>query len=141
MSVFGVTLVRIFPHSDWIRRYTVSLRIQSEYGKMQTRITPHMDTFYAVVTFKVMSDIFLLFYLKPLKPLCYRRAFWNSGKKILFHFKSSFLASDIQILEFLDLKHHDVMLKHETRNTFPWIIWEVNTVCSKNILQKMRPGN
>ena len=30
-------------------RYTVSLRIQSEYRKIQTRITPNTDTFYAVL--------------------------------------------------------------------------------------------
>ena len=29
-------------------RYGVSLRIQSECGKMWTRITPNMDTFHAV---------------------------------------------------------------------------------------------
>ena len=29
-------------------RYSVSLRIQYECGKMQTRITPNTDTFYAV---------------------------------------------------------------------------------------------
>ena len=34
MSVFGVILVRFFPHSDWIR----------------TRITPNTDTFHAVST-------------------------------------------------------------------------------------------
>ena len=32
LSVFGVILVRIFPHSNWIR----------------TRVTPNKDTFYAV---------------------------------------------------------------------------------------------
>ena len=41
VSVFGVILVRIFPHSDWI-----SLRIHSECGKVRTRITPNKDTFY-----------------------------------------------------------------------------------------------
>ena len=30
------------------KRYSVSLRIQSESGRMQTRITPNTDTFYAV---------------------------------------------------------------------------------------------
>ena len=30
-------LARIFPHSDWIRRDGVSLRIQSECGKIRTR--------------------------------------------------------------------------------------------------------
>ena len=29
-------------------RYGVSLRIQSDCGKMRTRITPNMDTFYAM---------------------------------------------------------------------------------------------
>ena len=29
-------------------RYKVSLRIQSECGKIRTRITPNTDTFYAV---------------------------------------------------------------------------------------------
>ena len=33
MSVFGVIMVRIFPHSDWI----------------QTRITPNTNAFHAVV--------------------------------------------------------------------------------------------
>ena len=30
-------LVCIFPHSGWIRRFTVNLRIQPEYGKIRTR--------------------------------------------------------------------------------------------------------
>ena len=30
------------------QRYKVALRIQSECGKMQTRITPNMNTFHAV---------------------------------------------------------------------------------------------
>ena len=62
MSVFGVFLVRIFPHLDWIRRDTPylpafspnagkilrSLRIQSEWGKIRTRKTRTTDTFHAV---------------------------------------------------------------------------------------------
>ena len=44
VSVFAVILVRIFPHSDWIRR---DLRIQFECGKIRNRITPNTDTFYA----------------------------------------------------------------------------------------------
>ena len=31
-------------------RYSVSLRIQSKYGKIRTRITPNTDAFYAVVS-------------------------------------------------------------------------------------------
>ena len=55
VSVFGVFLVRIFPHLDWTRRDTsffVSLRIQSKCGKRRTRKTPNMDTFYAVYEMK-----------------------------------------------------------------------------------------
>ena len=33
-------------------RYSVSLRIQSECGKIRTRITPNRDTFYAVSRFR-----------------------------------------------------------------------------------------
>ena len=46
VSVFGVILVHIFPHSHWIQRDP--LRIQSECRKIRTRKTLHMDTFYAV---------------------------------------------------------------------------------------------
>ena len=41
-------LVRIFPHSDWTDRYLVSLRIQSECGKIRTRKTPYLDKFHTV---------------------------------------------------------------------------------------------
>ena len=53
VSVFGVIHVRIFPHSNWIRE--VSLRIQSEYGKIRTRITPNTDTFHTVYRNHEMS--------------------------------------------------------------------------------------
>ena len=43
VSVFGVILVRIFPHSERIRRDTL--------WKMRTRITSNTDTFYAVNAF------------------------------------------------------------------------------------------
>ena len=46
VSVFGIILVRIIPHSDWIE---VSHRIQPECRKMRTRIAPNTDTFYAVL--------------------------------------------------------------------------------------------
>ena len=34
--------------SDWIRRDTPCFRIQFECGKIRTRITPNMNTFYSV---------------------------------------------------------------------------------------------
>ena len=62
MSKYGVFLVCVFPYPDWMRRFTscfpvfrltteiyfVNLLIQSKYGKIQTRKTPYLDTFYAV---------------------------------------------------------------------------------------------
>ena len=36
-------------------RYSVSLRIQSECGKMRTRITPNTDTFYAVLLRRIVT--------------------------------------------------------------------------------------
>ena len=41
-------------------RYGVSLRIQSECGKMQTRITPNTDTFYAVLPFLYIKTGFYI---------------------------------------------------------------------------------
>ena len=38
--------------------YVASLRIQPECGKMRTRITPNTDTFYAVMLFYFMWNLF-----------------------------------------------------------------------------------
>ena len=40
-----------------MKRYGVSLRIQSECGKIRTRITPNTDTFHAVLLFLVPNKI------------------------------------------------------------------------------------
>ena len=59
MSVFGDFLVRIFPHSDWIRgAYSVSLCIQSKCWKIRTRKTPNTDTFRAVNKQDINHDFF-----------------------------------------------------------------------------------
>ena len=50
VSVFGVILVRIFPHSDWIR---------TECGKMRTRKTPNANIFTQCVRLK---GLIMLFY-------------------------------------------------------------------------------
>ena len=58
MSVFGVILIRIFLHSNWISLYLfVSLRIQSECGKIRTRITQNTSTFHAVSLIKRKKKI------------------------------------------------------------------------------------
>ena len=71
VSVLWVFLVRIFPHSDWIRR--VSLRILSEGEKILTRKTLNMDTFYAVISF----DLF--------------RYLWQTSVKIILDCTNVFL--------------------------------------------------
>ena len=49
------------------KKYRVFLYIQSECGKMRTRITPNTDTFYAVLKFRVplnlTSSIYRLLYV------------------------------------------------------------------------------
>ena len=45
MSVFGVTMDGLPLFGLNTERYGVPLRIQSECGKMRTRITPNTDTF------------------------------------------------------------------------------------------------
>ena len=44
-------------------RYGVSLRIQSEFGKMRTRITPNTDIFHAELT--LLRDESQLFHQTP----------------------------------------------------------------------------
>ena len=39
---------------------------------------------------------------------------------------------DFRILDFQISWHHE-MPKHEKRNTFYWIIWKINKVCSWNL--------
>ena len=74
-SYFGPHFCHIFPHLDWIRtaffphfpafglnteRYSIYLRIHSKCGKMRSRITPNMDTFYAVFFSQLWGCICLL---------------------------------------------------------------------------------
>ena len=47
-ELFWTAFSRIRTESGEIRRYGVSLRIQSECGRILTRITPNTDTFHAV---------------------------------------------------------------------------------------------
>ena len=58
VPVFGVILVRIFPHSDWIRRDTAylcpSLRTQSKWVQVLTRITPNTGAFSAVRLIRII---------------------------------------------------------------------------------------
>ena len=51
-------LVRISPHSDWIRRDTKYLFVFSpNVGKCGPEITPHLDTFHAVLFLSYIAHI------------------------------------------------------------------------------------
>ena len=54
-------LFRTFPHSDWIRKNSSYLRIQSECGKIRTEKTPYLDTIHTVnetkfISFRSLAD-------------------------------------------------------------------------------------
>ena len=75
VSVFGVILVCILPHSDWKHKINTSLCIQSECGKMQTRITLYKDihnrqwNIHKILTYFGETD---QWYLNFLKTIVYR---------------------------------------------------------------------
>ena len=68
MSVFGVIPVRIFPSFSRIRtEYGEILRIspysvlmQENEGKMRTKITLNMDTFYAATVVALLANLLLI---------------------------------------------------------------------------------
>ena len=80
-SVSGVILVHIFPHLDWIRRDT--LRIQSECGKIRTRITLNTDTFYEVLIVRSEVDTLILSWQKC---LWYRNQSFDLQSKSIYWF-------------------------------------------------------
>ena len=76
MSVFGVFLVRIFQHSNWIRKFVNLCKslYSVECGKIRTRKTPDRDAFYAVLnnnSNKKQSE-------KPKIPLSQRKLWRNN---------------------------------------------------------------
>ena len=59
-SYFGPHFSRIFPQSAWIRSSPYSVRMRENAGKIQTRIIPNTDTFYAVTFQWIFSNILKL---------------------------------------------------------------------------------
>ena len=56
MFVFGVILIRIFPHLDLIWTDTP---YQSECGKIRIRIAPNTNTCHSVVCYYEVSNLFI----------------------------------------------------------------------------------
>ena len=69
-------------------RYFVSIRIQSEWGKMPTRITPNTDTFHAVLIISFVTFI---------KIFRWRNLIWNQQR--LLHNKKKFKQNSAVHLE------------------------------------------
>ena len=62
MSAFGVFLVRIFKHLDWIHRDTEYLSVFSpNWGKIRARKTPNTDTFYSIMIPGNIQNLILIF--------------------------------------------------------------------------------
>ena len=99
-------LVRIFPHSDWIRRGTKYLSVFSpNAGKYGPQISPYLDTFHAVLIWSLQVTVnrfgiltcyylqwnFLAVPIKRLKDLPSRLTFfplrWLWSKVTLGHCK------------------------------------------------------
>ena len=128
-NIHGVKGVRIRSYSGShfsafglnTERYRVSFRIQSECGKMRTRITPNTDTIYAVIArpFLVIlrliwwhiAYIFLLVILgwsvsaDTLNFLNFRA---QSGKQILRWYKSALTCVHLFLNNVFDLTLHPV---------------------------------
>ena len=93
MSVFGFFLVRIFPHSDWIRRNTENLSVFSpnagECGPEKLRIRTLFTQCYPVIFSVILSYLLMTrpFFL-PLENLKLRQTILtvntlSSGKWVL----------------------------------------------------------
>ena len=154
--VFGVFLVRIFQHSDWMLRDTpysvriqfVSCRIQSECGKMRTRKTSNTDTFHAVSVksvFKILSeskmDREVNYFHKMLNFRCLTGFFWirkniNSWKIILsWRRLLSYRNQSIDLLrKSMDWFLYDIGLCHERING-DGIWWFAGNSLSRNFLK------
>ena len=65
-------------------RYGVSLRIQSEWGKIRTRITPNTDTFYAVVELHIATHTSMISEVKLLRTLAKVQSHNNTASNNLY---------------------------------------------------------
>ena len=54
------------------KKYGVFLHIQSEQGKMQTRITPNTDIFHVMIYLFIYLFIYLIHYLQSIKKIVFR---------------------------------------------------------------------
>ena len=54
------------------KRYGASLHIQSERGKMQTRITPNTEIFHVMIYLFIKLFIYLIRYLQSIKKIVLR---------------------------------------------------------------------
>ena len=63
--------------------------------------------------------------------LCLKESTWETRKNVFISLQKLFLFSGKSNFRILDIQiswcHQ--MSKYETRNTFYWITWEVNTIC------------
>ena len=107
-------------------RYSVSLLIQSKCGKMRIRITPNMDTFYAVESQNLQVKSCQEFCYRWSRILIYSQFTCQSKDSFLeasyledsffvflhlFHQKSSFCSRDIQIFAIISVPFHTFQIQ------------------------------
>ena len=93
-----------------------SLRIESEFGKMRTRITPNADTFHAVFGW----SSYVHFVNAVTEGAQYAFGLWNPSQNVL---NAMFCTIWYDLYNFKNVKntHGWVILGKVTSNTPPWV--------------------
>ena len=119
----------------------VSVLHQKVFKKIQYQLMK-ICQFLTMVNIFVLDAIFLNQFINDCVHYIFAGLFfmtkrehsWSKEEVFLFQLESSFRSWDNQILYFEIFKCYDVIkCQHETRNTFYWIIWEVNRVWKWNL--------
>ena len=95
MSVFGVFLVRIFLHSDCIRRDILSLGIQSECGKIRARKL-------RIRTLFTQCEVFKELFVPKTSPYDFR------NRNLLQRRRANFIWHDTELVSYIGPKIWDL---------------------------------
>ena len=120
MSVFGIILVRIFPHFS---------RIWTEDGEMRTRITPNTVTFYVVEHFSLSKNIFKKMPVNilntPWKELLVYKTLWKNF--LYFVFVWWFKLKVFHFIQFVATNYYQLgqwnLISFAREN---WLYWSLN---------------
>ena len=80
-------------------RYSVSLRVQSECGKIRTRIIPNMDTFYAVYSLSFLLTLTGIALSIQLNSIYWNQKIVQCNKKKFYIFNKSKIDFNLNMLK------------------------------------------